>query len=254
MSKTNTIYSADTIFHYTNTIHKLIEILKYGFVPYYCLEDYQFLNKKLPKIALPMVSFCDVPLSHAYTPMSKYGFYAIGMKKDWAIRNRISPLLYSIDKSPITKSFVAIYKTGKNSLTDKTSEFKHHQSRLRYFISFMKPYQGTLVRGKKLHSNYRFYDEREWRFVPDNSSNRYRLFTEDQYKKERAKISDKKIKFPVNLMFIPDDVKFIIVKKDSQLLDMINRINRIKSATYTSDQLKVLSTRLISSEHLLEDF
>ncbi len=247
--------SADTIFHYTNNIHNIIAILEEGFVPYYCLEDYKILNNIKPlKVALPMVSFCDVPLSRAYTPMKKYGYYAIGMKKKWAIQNNITPLLYSTLDSPLMKSFKAIYNTSDRKLEPNSEEKRKQVIRLRYFISFIKPYEGTLVRGQKTYSNYRFYDEREWRYVPNNSLYTYKMYTEDQYKKERDKNSGAKIKFSKNLAFSPDDVKFIIVKKESQLLYMHNTITKIKRRFYQEDKVKVLSSRLISSENLLEDF
>lgn len=166
MSKSRSTYSANTIFHYTNTIHRLIEILKTGFIPYYCLEDYSVINTKPTMVALPMVSFCDVPLSRAYTPMSKYGYYAVGMKKEWAIKNRITPLLYSTDKSPITSSVRGIYHTSVKKLNPRSAEKKQQIKKLLYFISFIKPYQGLLKRGNKIYPNYRFYDEREGVMYP----------------------------------------------------------------------------------------
>lgn len=47
------------LFHYTKKLDTFIEILEYGFLPNYCKEimpDGEILS-------IPMVSFCDIPLT-----------------------------------------------------------------------------------------------------------------------------------------------------------------------------------------------
>ena len=78
--------SSNCLFHFTNSAENLLNILENEFNPRYCLENLKFLDFS-PKmtdyfeIAIPMVCFCDIPLSKIKTHISIYGNYGIGMKK-----------------------------------------------------------------------------------------------------------------------------------------------------------------------------
>ena len=56
------------------------------------------------------------------------------------------------------------------------------------------------------------------------------------------------------LSFEPNDVKYIIVSKESEILDMFEKVKRIKGDKYKPDDIKILQTRIISMEHIREDF
>jgi hypothetical protein len=163
--------SSNTLFHFTNKIGNVINILENEFMPHFCLEDLSFMlhsisPKEKLEIAIPMVCFCDIPLSQARTHMGNYGNYGIGLKKEWGMKNKISPILYAHDNSEITFSI--------NELQDKVLGFgiSNQQNnsdfvvkvlgKLYWISSFVKPYYGTSKNGDKV----RFYDEREWRYVP----------------------------------------------------------------------------------------
>ena len=91
--------SANALFHFTNTRGNLISILENEFRPHYSLEDYSII---LPterqdinmRFAIPMVSFCDIPISHSKTHRTTYGQYGIGLSKEWGQKNGVSPVLY----------------------------------------------------------------------------------------------------------------------------------------------------------------
>ena len=46
-----------------------------------------------------MVCFCDIPLSDIAEHTQKYGNYAIGLKKTWAMEQGVTPILYVHDNS-----------------------------------------------------------------------------------------------------------------------------------------------------------
>ena len=56
------------------------------------------------------------------------------------------------------------------------------------------------------------------------------------------------------LSFEPKDVKYIIVDKEDEILEMVNKIINIKQTKYTHADLQILTTRIISMEHIFEDF
>src|SRR5687768_12579934 len=99
--------SANTLFYFTASIGNLISILTNEFHPHFCLEDFSVLNKSVlsagteTELAVPMVCFCDLPLSQIGFHLSVYGDYGIGMTKSWGQKNGITPVLYVHDKSSL---------------------------------------------------------------------------------------------------------------------------------------------------------
>lgn len=127
---------------------------------------------------------------------------------------------------------------------------------LMWVSSFIKPYEGKLWRdGKYTPDKIRFYDEREWRFVPKLPEEFLpRRLQKGEYIDEKKKDSanEKLGKISV-LKFEPSDIKYIIVEKENEIIEIIKEIERIKRR-YNDDQKKLLCSRVISSEQILEDF
>ena len=55
------------------------------------------------------------------------------------------------------------------------------------------------------------------------------------------------------LEFTPNDINYIIVEKESEILEIMDAIQRIKSR-HPYEDVKLLSTRIISMERITEDF
>lgn len=74
MSNNQLTISSNTLFHFTKNIENVINILKNGFRPHFCVEDLNIIAPDLGSIdelefAIPMVCFCDIPLSQARVHM-----------------------------------------------------------------------------------------------------------------------------------------------------------------------------------------
>jgi hypothetical protein len=81
VSYKNTL-SANTLFHFTNSFDNLEGILTNEFYPRYCLENFDVILAELldlRELAIPMISFCDIPLSQIRKHVGYYGCYAIGL-------------------------------------------------------------------------------------------------------------------------------------------------------------------------------
>ena len=88
--------SANTLFHFTRHRENLLGILRDNFKPHYSLET---IVGALPpngvlRSAIPMVCFCDIPLSQIRNHARDYGSYAIGLSKSWASQKSIAPVMY----------------------------------------------------------------------------------------------------------------------------------------------------------------
>src|SRR5215467_12077450 len=109
--------SANSLFHFTPTLINLTSILKNYFYPRYCLESWtvifetsqDLLLDRTLEFAFPMTCFCDIPLSQITNHSNIYGKYAIGLTKDWGMKNKINPVLYAYKDSMTTTLLEKIY-------------------------------------------------------------------------------------------------------------------------------------------------
>lgn len=266
--------SANTLFQFTRSMDNIIGILKSGFKPKYCLEDLSMFG--LDEVAIPMTCFCDIPLSQIRNHIRTYGRYAIGLSKDWGMRNGISPIMYTYLSSESTKMLNtnlkmlhrgetkevhktiidAVFDSNRNNSTALLVESISRQSA---FLSYAKQYEGRFWRnGQYLDRPVRFYDEREWRFVPNFENTILNgvknILTKEQYLDPVfIEEANRQLQRNFSINFNPDDIRYIVVSKEEEVLPMTRHVTEIKSK-FTYAQQEVVKTRIISMEQILEDF
>ena len=166
--------SSNTLFHFTNTADNIIEIIKNGFKPRFCLEAFgpEVIIGKVGKIevAIPMTCFCDLPLSKISTHLEFYGYYGIGLSKEWGQANGLTPITYIHDNSTQIKYLrqvgAIIFEVfGPKKTFNKLPMEIDPVIALFELSAFFKQYSGQMWRIDK-YIDKRFYDEREWRYVP----------------------------------------------------------------------------------------
>src|SRR5579864_7830395 len=115
---------SNSLIHLTQEKSSLIGILTENFKIKYCIEELLTQTGVL-SYAVPMVSFCDIPMSEIKQHISKYGSYGIGLTKNWGQRNNLNPVFYVDKNSSIGKAYYEIFfdlfKTSKVSI-NKISE------------------------------------------------------------------------------------------------------------------------------------
>ena len=243
--------SANTLFHYTSSYDTLISILQSRFFPRLCLER-GLWHPENKMWAIPMVCFCDIPLSNIAEHTKKYGNYAIGIKKTWAIKQGVTPILYVHDNS----SFIGHGLNALNwslELSDKDKE--HLTERLAQVMSMffmMKPYEGYQeIDGKR--KKVRFYDEREWRYIPPIGGPHLNFLTEENYNDitQRNNINSFNEKYGVD--FNPDVINYLIVEKEDEIVPLMHKLHSIKG-DFSYNSVELLSSRIISMDRIREDF
>lgn len=249
------VISSDSLFHFTK-IENLLGILENEFRPNFSLERYQFEEANPFQFGIPMVSFCDMPLSSVYNHMAIYGNYGIGMSKEWAKRNRLNPVLYLQKNSQttkilndvldgISKDIIGVRKDGIEieSLTER------YKLLIRFF-TFTKPFEGPNKNGRIT----KLYDEREWRYVPDPSlyDSTKIMLTEEEFNSPMLSEENEKLK-KAKLSFRPEDINYIIIKEESERLDLIKEIGWIKEK-YDDNTRRILLSKIISAEQISQDF
>jgi hypothetical protein len=99
--------SSNTLFYFTTSADNIIHIIKKGFMPRFCLEEFgsEIFTGITDKIeqAIPMTCFCDLPLSMIDTHLDFYGSYGIGLSKEWGQENGLTSITYIHDKSTQVK-------------------------------------------------------------------------------------------------------------------------------------------------------
>lgn len=213
--------STSSLFHFTKKYDVLKLILKNGLRYTYSCETFPIeiiknhfaetsssVPKKIyPNIAIPLISFCDTPLTRVAQHSNIYGKYFIGIEKDFinAIGSAyLNPLLYA--NADYLKNAVSELSALPCHLTRLLNSYvqKNHKEfeqfvaentknpgseclldllpndyrdllrckfvfmkRMNQILALYKPITGTF-RGIK---NYFFIDEREWRsFIPENDA------------------------------------------------------------------------------------
>ncbi len=252
------------LFHYTKNQNVLFSILKDGLNFSYCKENIS--NKYC--IGIPMISFCDIPISKSSEHASKYGHYAIALSKNKLLgvyKGALEPVNYFTSLSSVEAAFklreeglkqkqnlqeISNISTGQeesmvfggNIYKGKSLPLEQTGNVLQSFfdsidfhhfstqaIGFMKAYQ-SIYKGK----NQINYDECEWRIViPENASIGNNtlckwFWTEDDYDNWRKDRNDKFVK-GLSLQFSVDDIEYIIVPNKEIIPNFIKRLIKLKS-------------------------
>ena len=176
--------------------------------------------------AYPMVSVCDLPLAETGNYLKKYGDYTIGFSALWGKRNHFATVWYCDQDSFALRTVVEMLAKKINEFGDKVESDKEYQN-IVYLLSYIKQYEGPLP--KRKYKKYRFYDERELRFVPDAETlkgvgEKQMLWNYEAYKK--AHKDSALLPKRLNIRFEWDDVKYIIVEKDCEKLEFKQLINK----------------------------
>jgi len=255
----HTPVSANTLFHFTDSVENLLDILERTFRPHYCLEDYTVLGSTRGdslEIAVPLISFCDIPLFSVRRHIDTYGYYGIGMIKDWGMRYHLSPVIYTYRQSDLRVYLArALDFASKNSAEPSGDLPDKVERTLDMVSSHVKPYEGRMWRRGSYIEPVRFYDEREWRFVPHALSHQLpSSLTKEQFFDDRYRNSvNRRLTQEFPLEFQPSDIRYIILHHESEVLPMIRAIEDIKSL-HAADAVKVLTTRIITVDQILSDF
>jgi len=245
--------SSNAVFHFTPTLENLVGILTNEFRPSYCVEDLSPLGRKpgnaRPALAFPLVAFCDIPLSQASDHVGTYGRYALGLSREWAMEHGLTPVLYTHATGGTMQAINALVRhAGQHGV--KHINVLDQAYRLLFYA---KPYRGRLWRAGEWRPDTCFYNEREWRFVPEGKPLKdiRVLVGEDALSDVKRAAATATIR--TRLSFTPSDIRYVIVGSDSEILPTIEELERIKGPKYSRPAVKLLTSRLLSAEQIRAD-
>lgn len=259
--------SSRTLFHFVNTLEYLKKILNNDFHPRYCLEKIKTDMTDCVEWYIPMKCFCDIPLSQISEHTKKYGKYGIGLTKNWAMRNGVSPIIYLYENSNTYREINVVH--GK-ILSDAYKKYvKKNSKRTRREIieslsvlAYIKPIEGDMMRDEvKIHVN--FYDEREWRYIPQvwdkiaiNTNGL--LMIPKSLAKDEVKLMEKSqsiLRKRFQLTYSVDDVRYIIVADDDDRDSICDYLElQYQNRPYLQEEKRKLMSRIITHKQIIEDF
>ena len=243
--------TSNSVFHFTNK-KNLLRILENCFLPKYCKE--RIIDSGTEKdYWIPMVCFCDIPLSQVNNHIKEYGNYGIGLNKEWVLKSKINPILYYNHDSNIFNKYSQLLGTIEFKMKSNTPHSIIENIDMfisaKQLFTYFKLYEGYDFKMKK---NKIFYTEREWRYVPKFDENdtliiKDRMDIYTQLSEENLKLHDNPLVFELK------DISFIIIKKENERLGMLSLLKKIESKKYNHDEVEALTTKIISCEQIIND-
>ncbi|PBP64980.1 hypothetical protein PSYCIT7_013830 [Pseudomonas syringae Cit 7] len=237
---------SNTLFHFTRNIENLKLILSSGFWPRYCLEDVSWIGyDEFNYVAYPMVCFCEAPLSRISEHVGFYGSFGLGLTRQWAEKNGLNPVFYTSPGSGMAQSFKRLNELANKAAKPLNGEIK---DLMREYLSFAKPTVGTmLLDGEPVQKL--FYQESEWRYVAHHPDVE-KYLVQGSFNKEETRIACNQASFDNCLLkFAPGDIRYIFVRDDSDIPNIIKFIQDELDYHPAAD-LKVLTSRVTSLESI----
>lgn len=254
----------NTFFHYTTSRSVVLSILKNGFRFSYAKEEFNHGRF----VGIPMISFCDIPISLSGEHKRKYGKYAIGIAKSnlmadypitpvtYIINDRLDNLAFKLhDKYMSNESFLdsSIEEMSKSGATSVNLEW-NGQKYTGYGIKFnevgknvfkafidnlsLNQEANSLLGSMKLYKFIRKgreqinYDECEWRLVyPEHANindNEKCKWVWNNYDEWKASRSDKFLSNAPTLNPSVSDINYLIVPSDNDIFPLINKLSKIE--------------------------
>ncbi len=147
--------------------------------------------------------------------------------------------------------------------------FRQYSNLLR-LVRYTKPYEGRFFRkGQYLKSPVVFYNEREWRYVPDVAIRNERSkspvqpwFTKEVFlhlkaEKDSFGVSslhklNEILRINHPLPFQLAHIRYILVQKESEIRPLLQLLK--KSKVYRESDVDILASKILTKPQIFEDF
>ncbi|MGV8877563.1 MAG: abortive infection system antitoxin AbiGi family protein [Sphingobacteriaceae bacterium] len=239
MTKISQNVSSESLFHFIQKPEWLLEILENrSFQARYVYEN--TLEAEY-KAGIAMKCFCDIPLGVIKKHMNRYGKFGIGIRKSFAKKNHITPVIYFHSNSDTYYRYISTI-TKKDVFGNKFSLFPY----------FKVESRTTLSLDEKKKTTERFYDEREWRYVAGDVIDCTNLTeTNIKVRLDEANniLSSKRKDFLLPFEF--SDITYIFVQFEKDVDKLIESIRKVDTSQIQQDRL---IAKIVTSLQIERDF
>ena len=210
------------LYHCTKS-DALIAILEsMHFMYSYCLEDHYVHDEsrfRLERRAYAMVCFADLLEKEISEHMSQFRADSyIVMDKNWAMKNKISPVKYYFKGDLPFSMFLDMIKKVELLYKENENVALGFLDSMEIMAPFFKLYEGKYyIKGTNQESEKpsEFFLEREWRSIPDAKAKELRYLDEQSFINENTRnTSIRELKNRCVLRFGWDDILKIGCKEE----------------------------------------
>ncbi len=161
------------------------------------------------------------------------------------IRNGLNPVFYLQEESAVSEVLFNRFDKLFNDGVDKELIWDFIK-----LFSFIKTYEGDNMRFN--NSKYRYYDEREWRWIPpeEQLNGNFPFATENNFL--AAQDEYKKLLNGIKLSFVPSDVKYIIINEEDEREEIIEYIDD-KFSEIDDVELNKLRSKITITTYIKSD-
>jgi len=210
------------IIHVTDSLKTLKSILCASSLRLsYSKEDFCIGTTKVSSAAHPMVCFCEYSINELKLKTITYGRYGIAFSKNWALKKRISPVLYIGGNSLAAKGLATLLKARQNKSDSKLP--RHLRLPIMEIKCFTKNVRGYNSYLQK--DDFDFQSENEWRYVPRKSDIGGNLISQNKstYLKNPDRHNNRLLPYP--LKFKASDIEAVFVSKNDEVPLISNKFS-----------------------------
>jgi hypothetical protein len=189
-----------------------------------------------------MVCFCDIPLTQISEHSKFYGGFGIGVSPTWIRSHKtITPVQYVAPKSQEFSSINKILTKLKNGVISQIELQK---------LVLAKKVSGKANRKDGKEETKKFYDEREWRYVPD-CVDKIAIPIDKKEEFDSTKLSEvtKYHRLTVDI----DSIRYLFIPSESYRSQAIQMIREVYKGIAESKRL-ILMSKIITLEQIKDDF
>lgn len=238
--------STNELFHFTRFENLKSIITAKSFFPRFNLEFTllsENYNRRAALLPVAMVCFCDIPFNLSIKHRERYGDSGIVLSEKWKLNKGLNPVLYIQAESYLANVLANLTNIPDRFLPiiDKTNRdleitqtLGDIANNLTFFTYFLKQFENKKMikinYGGKIRSfeKRKFYDEREWRYIPFEADKDNKLFItiwdfDNPIKLEKAHKELEKYE----LTFSLEDIKYLVVNNFNKKNELNNVIREL---------------------------
>lgn len=256
IKKETYVQSANVLFNFMPELEYLKKILKNkAIIPRYVEEKIDYLNIEDTELVFPMTCFCDISLKKLLPHLEFYGYYGIGLDKEWGIDFGIQPIHYINPKSYLYSDYKTAFKLAKETNIETEADVSLSDYLLSSLL-FTKPLRGKMLK-KGVVKEKIFHDEKEWRYVPKlDKKHDVPFFVPKEHQNGTAynSYSLTLVGIPeIWLKFEPEHIKYLAVKDEEDRMELIDYIMNEELLFSKSDKY-ILISKILVFDILKEDW
>jgi hypothetical protein len=118
--------------------------------------------------------------------------------------------------------------------------------------AYTKPFIGPAWRNNQVKRRVRFYDEREWRYVPEPAFWKWKDYFDESKRTRHDKLFAKQYALKIS----PDDIQYLIVpydKGENNILELHDYVMKPYTRRYSRKDAILVTTTIMTDDCLKED-